>query len=55
MFREEPRESDLISVHSILQKSGFFNEEEVDMGTSLIQERLQKGTSCGYFFEFLEE
>ncbi len=55
MYREEPKESDIASVRTILAESGFFNDEEVKMGVSLIEERLIKGKECGYFFQFLEK
>ena len=55
MYRDEPKESDLLAVEKILEESGFFNPEEVAVGVSLIEERLLKGSSCGYFFEFFEE
>ncbi|NCB02682.1 MAG: N-acetyltransferase [Spirochaetia bacterium] len=54
-FREEPKQNDILAVSSILQTSGFFNKEEVEVGVSLITERLDKGKECGYLFQFLEE
>ena len=54
-FRDEPQERDLTAISSILHTSGFFNTEEVEMGVSLISERLEKGEECGYYFQFIED
>jgi len=54
VFREVPRFSDVDAVASILKTSGFFNTEEVEVGVSLVTERLQKGEDCGYFFQFAQ-
>ncbi|MFA6707480.1 MAG: GNAT family N-acetyltransferase [Sphaerochaetaceae bacterium] len=54
-FREEPKSSDIAAGRNILHDSGFFNEEEQEVGVSLVVERLEKGPSCGYFFQFMEE
>ncbi|MFA6845642.1 MAG: GNAT family N-acetyltransferase [Sphaerochaetaceae bacterium] len=54
-YREQPREEDMDAVGTILKKSGFFNEEEQEVGVSLIAERLQKGEASGYFFQFADE
>ncbi len=55
MYRTEPKKSDIQSVHSLLLQSGFFNDEEVEIGVSLIEERLTKGVESGYYFLFLEK
>jgi ribosomal protein S18 acetylase RimI-like enzyme len=54
-FREQPIFADVATVASILKGSGFFNEEEQEVGVSLVQERLDKGEACGYFFQFSEQ
>ncbi len=54
IFREQPRESDLLSVASILSTSGFFNPAEQEVGVSLVCERLEQGEACDYFFQFAE-
>ncbi|MDT4761027.1 GNAT family N-acetyltransferase [Sphaerochaeta sp. PS] len=53
-FREQPQSSDVACVASILHTSGFFNEEEQQVGVSLVTERLEKGEVCEYFFQFAE-
>ncbi len=54
VMREQPRESDLEVVASILKRSGFFNAEEQEVGVSLVKERLQLGEPSLYFFQFAE-
>jgi ribosomal protein S18 acetylase RimI-like enzyme len=54
LFREQPVDSDIAVVASILKGSGFFNEEEQEIGVSLVTERLEKGEACGYFFQFAQ-
>ncbi len=53
-MREPPQESDILSVASILKRTGFFNEEEQEVGVSLVRERLQFGESSLYFFQFAQ-
>ena len=53
-FREEPSSKDLESVRSILASSGFFTQEEIDIGVSLVQERLHNGLESEYFFLFAQ-
>lgn len=55
MFRDQPKNSDIASVQTILHESGFFNDEEIEIGVSLIEERLAKGVESDYYFQFLEE
>jgi len=53
-FREQPIETDIESIGSILSTSGFFNTEEQEVGVSLARERLEQGERCEYFFQFAE-
>ena len=53
-FREQPLVSDIQSIALILATSGFFNSEEQRVGVSLLQERLEQGESCEYFFQFAD-
>ncbi|HAP56951.1 MAG TPA: N-acetyltransferase [Sphaerochaeta sp.] len=54
-FREQPIYEDMEAVASILKNSGFFNEEEQDVGVSLVRERLEQGEKSLYFFQFAQE
>lgn len=55
MYRYELRKGDLRSIERILSSSGFFSEEEIEIGCSLVTERLEKGQESGYYFILLEE
>ena len=53
-WREEPRPSDMQIVRDIVVSSGFFSEAEIEVAVELVQERLNKGLSSGYYFLFAE-
>jgi ribosomal protein S18 acetylase RimI-like enzyme len=55
LYREQPVVSDKKVIATILKDSGFFNKEEQEVGVSLIDERLTKGKSSGYFFQFAHQ
>jgi GNAT superfamily N-acetyltransferase len=42
------------SVRRIVESTGFFSVEEVEMAVSLVRERLDRGEASGYFFLFGE-
>ncbi|MCH3916969.1 MAG: GNAT family N-acetyltransferase [Spirochaetia bacterium] len=54
-YRTDVITMDKGAVRSILESSGFFNKEEIDMGVSLVAERLEKGLASGYLFLFCEK
>ena len=54
IWREEPRSSDQDIVRDIVTSSGFFSKEEIDVAVELVQERLNKGVSSGYYFLFAD-
>ncbi len=47
--------ADRPQIAAILNRSGFFNEEEVALGVSLLDEYLEKGVASEYYFLFAEE
>ncbi len=53
-FRSDPLRSDLDIVREIVSSSGFFSAMEVDVALEVLDERLAKGESSGYFFFFAE-
>lgn len=53
-YREQPVDSDIESIASILRTSGFFNSEEQEVGVSLVRERLEQGERSEYFFQFAD-
>lgn len=55
MYRKYVVEHDQQTVRRIVESSGFFSAEEVDVAVELVQERLAKGSSSGYYFLFAEQ
>ena len=53
-WREEPVSTDMEDIFKIVSSTGFFSDNELDIAVELIEERLLKGTKCGYYFLFLE-
>ncbi len=53
-FRYQARESDPAAVRRIVESTGFFRPDEVDVAVELVEERLAKGDASGYFFVFAE-
>ena len=53
-WREEVKPSDVESVRSITESSGFFSHEEVSVAVEIVEERLNKGIGSGYYFMFAE-
>ena len=53
-FRTEPQEKDIESIREIVVSTGFFYDHEVEVAVELIDERLRKGESSGYYFVFAE-
>ena len=45
---------DRITVRQIVDSTGFFHADEVDIAVELVEERLLKGESSGYHFIFME-
>lgn len=55
VFRSEVREKDIAAVEEIVASTGFFSHAEIRLAVELVEERLQKGASSGYFFLFAED
>lgn len=53
-FRETVRRQDAGDVRRIVDATGFFTPEEVDVAEELVHERLMQGEESGYFFVFAE-
>ncbi len=53
-FRSGVRLSDTEEVRFIVESTGYFNDEEVDIAVELVDEALAKGPAAGYFFVFAE-
>jgi len=53
-LRHKPQESDPQAVEKLIKNTGFFNQEEIKISSSLVIERIQQGEESGYFFTFLD-
>jgi GNAT superfamily N-acetyltransferase len=53
-FRFDPVPDDRDRVREIVESSGFFSLEEVEVAVELVDERLAKGPASGYEFVFAE-
>lgn len=53
-FRKEINPADVRAVEDIVISTGFFNPREEEIAIELIEERLLKGESSGYYFIFAE-
>jgi len=49
-IRENVRAEDVEAVRGLVQATGFFSAEEVDIAAELVAERLEKGPASGYEF-----
>jgi len=54
-FRTEVLKEDRENVREIVTSTGFFHPYEIGIALELVDERLAKGESSGYFFLFAEE
>jgi GNAT superfamily N-acetyltransferase len=53
-FRDDVRPSDRESVPAILEATGYFRPDEIDVAVELVEERLARGIASGYEFVFAE-
>lgn len=53
-WRSVVKPEDVENVQRILQSSGFFREDEIDVAVELVAETLEKGKESGYKFIFVE-
>lgn len=53
-FRFDAGPSDPETIRRIVESTGFFNDEEIDVAVELADERLAKGDASGYYFVFAE-
>ncbi len=53
-FRQNVQPKDIEQVRLIVESTDFFDPDEIDIATELVQERLAKGEQSGYFFLFTE-
>jgi ribosomal protein S18 acetylase RimI-like enzyme len=55
VFRDRVVPNDRLAVRRIVESTGFFRPDEVDVAVELVDERLAKGDASGYYFLFAEE
>jgi len=55
IFRETPSHDDPDKVRAIVEATGFFSDEEVEISVELVRERLSRGIESGYYFLFAED
>ena len=53
-YREEVKPSDVEGIREIVDSTGFFKPDEIQVAAELAQERLTKGIPSGYYFLFAE-
>ena len=53
-YREDVRPSDAEDVRKLVDASGFFSKEEIDIAVELVEENLSEGEASGYYFLFAE-
>jgi GNAT superfamily N-acetyltransferase len=54
-FRYDVLPRDVENVRCLVEKTGFFREDEVAVAAELATERLNRGTESGYYFVMAEE
>jgi len=54
-FRKTTTQDDSEKVRAIVEATGFFSEEEVEISVELVRESLSRGIESGYFFLFAED
>ena len=52
-FEYEPLPEDRQNVRRLVEATGFFYPDEVDVAEELVEQRLEKGDKSGYFFVFV--
>ncbi|MBM4271608.1 MAG: GNAT family N-acetyltransferase [Deltaproteobacteria bacterium] len=53
-YRSEVRPSDREHIRQLVEATGFFSPQEIDIAIELVEERLAKGNRSGYHFLFAE-
>ncbi len=53
-FRREARSTDPAAIRRIVESSGYFSREEIEIAVELIDERIARGDVSGYHFLFAD-
>ena len=54
-YRQQIQPSDPGAISRIVQSSGYFSPEEIDLAGELAEEKLAQGNNCSYQFLFAED
>ena len=54
-LRFEPTSADVEAVRWLVDRTRYFNAEEIEIAADLVDERLSKGAASGYEFVFAED
>ncbi|MFO7665979.1 MAG: GNAT family N-acetyltransferase [Desulfobacterales bacterium] len=55
VFRETPSRDDPEKIRAMVEATGFFSDDEVEISVELVIERLSYGVESGYYFLFAED
>jgi GNAT superfamily N-acetyltransferase len=53
-FRDDVRPDDCRTVKALIERTGYFRADEIDIAVELVEERLVRGAASGYEFVFAE-
>jgi ribosomal protein S18 acetylase RimI-like enzyme len=53
-FRDTARAADCHAVRALVERTGYFRADEVDIAVELVEERLCRGAASGYEFVFAD-
>lgn len=54
-LRYEPSSTDVEAVGDLVERTAYFNREEIEIATELVEERLAKGADSGYEFVLADD
>ncbi len=54
-FRYEVVKEDVLHIGNLVEATGFFRPDEVEIAIELVEERLEKGSESGYYFVIVEK
>jgi ribosomal protein S18 acetylase RimI-like enzyme len=53
-FRDDVRSDDCHAVRVLVESTGYFRSDEIEIAAELVEERLERGAASGYEFAFAE-
>ena len=55
MYHQQLQSSDIEAIADMVESSGFFSEEEIEIAIELAEEKLEKRDECSYQFLFAKD